>query len=159
MNKYKPHVYVIPEDDANRQLADGFVLHHQVKHARIQVVPPAGGWLMVLKSFHDEYIQRLRNYPMGHVILLIDFDDEGESRQARFDEAIPNDLKDRVFVIGSKHTPEALKSAVGMSFESIGMRLADDCDANSVEHWNQEQLQHNDNERQRLIQTVSPFLF
>lgn len=27
VNKYKPHVFVIPEDDADRQIADGFVLH------------------------------------------------------------------------------------------------------------------------------------
>jgi hypothetical protein len=43
MTKYPPHVYVIPEDDADRQLADGFDLqcyldtetlwtHAQLKH-------------------------------------------------------------------------------------------------------------------------------
>jgi hypothetical protein len=26
-NKYKPHVVVLPEDDANRQLANGFLTH------------------------------------------------------------------------------------------------------------------------------------
>lgn len=26
VNKYKPHVLVLPEDDANRQLANGFLL-------------------------------------------------------------------------------------------------------------------------------------
>jgi hypothetical protein len=159
MNKYMSHIYVIPEDDANRQLADGFVLHHQVKDTRIQVMPPAGGWTMVLKAFQDEYIQRLRNYTDGHVVMLIDFDDEGEPRKARFDEEIPDDLKNRVFVIGAKNTPEALKAVVNMSFEAIGMSLANDCDDGNSEHWDHEQLQHNDDERQRLVQTVRPFLF
>lgn len=26
MNKYRPHVLVLPEDDANRQIANGFLL-------------------------------------------------------------------------------------------------------------------------------------
>src|SRR3954447_13004574 len=108
MNKYAPHVYVIPEDDADRQIADGFVLHHQVKHTRIQVVPPAGGWPVVLEIFRREYIRKLREYPHAHVIMLIDFDDVVETRKNQFKEAIPEDVKMRVFVIGSKETPEAL---------------------------------------------------
>jgi hypothetical protein len=27
VNRYKPHIYVVPEDDANRQIANGFLLH------------------------------------------------------------------------------------------------------------------------------------
>jgi hypothetical protein len=56
VNKNAPHVYVIPEDDADRQLADGFVLHHGVDARRIQVMPPAGGWREVQRTFQDEYI-------------------------------------------------------------------------------------------------------
>ena len=50
MNKYVECVYVIPEDDADRQIADGFVLHPRVKEAPIQVLPPAGGWPKVLET-------------------------------------------------------------------------------------------------------------
>ena len=94
MNKYAPHVYVIPEDDADRQIADGFVLHPRVKDARIQVVPPAGGWSKVLKTFRDEYIPKLRNYPDTHVVMLIDFDDQVEKRKADFEQEIPADVQD-----------------------------------------------------------------
>lgn len=30
-NKYKPQVWVLPEDDANRQIAVGFSIHDAVK--------------------------------------------------------------------------------------------------------------------------------
>jgi hypothetical protein len=159
MNRYAPHVYVIPEDDRDRQIADGFVGHHQVKDPRIKVMPLAGGWHNVLKTFRDEYIQTLRNYPLAHVVMLIDFDDHVEQRKAEFDQAIPDDLKARVFVVGPKDKPETLKRSLNISFEAIGESLANDCDAGTAEHWDHEQLQHNDAERQRLVQTIKPFLF
>ncbi len=46
-----------------------------------------------------------------------------------------------------------------MGFEEIGESLAGDCDASTSELWAHEQLQHNGTERQRLVQTVKPFLF
>ena len=64
-----------------------------------------------------------------------------------------------MFVVGSKDKPETLKKALNISFEEIGKSLADDCDAGTTELWGHEQLQHNDAERQRLVQTVKPFLF
>ena len=135
MNKYAPHVYVIPEDDRDRQLADGFVLHHQVKDARIQVVPPAGGWSKVLETFRDEYIPKLRDYPASHVIMLIDFDDLVEGRTALFNKDIPAEFKARVFVLGSSDEPETLKKALKIGFEEIGKRLADDCAAGTTKSW------------------------
>ncbi len=160
MNKYAPHVYVIPEDDADRQIADGFVLHPRVKDTRIQVVPPAGGWPKVLKTFRDEYIPKLREHTHAHVVMLIDFDDQVEKRKADFEQEIPAEFKTRVFVIGSKHTPETLKKeAKKKSFEEIGKSLADDCDAGTAALWGHEQLSHNDADRQRLVETVMPFLF
>ncbi len=159
MSKYAPYVYVIPEDDRDRQIAVGFENHHKVDHRRIQVMPSAGGWRRVLETFHDEYIQRLRNYQQTHVVMLIDFDGKIDERRAEFEPAIPQDLKARVFVVGSKDEPETLKKSLNISFEKIGESLANDCDAGTGELWGHEQLQHNDAERQRLVQTVKPFLF
>lgn len=159
MNKEKAHVYVIPEDDADRQLADGFVLHHEVDARRIQVVPEAGGWPHVLKTFKDEYIQTLRKYSEGHVVMLIDFDSKVDERRAEFEQAIPEELKARVFVVGPKFKPETLKKAMKIGFEEIGTTLANDCYQDTTIHWDHEQLKHNDAERLRLVQTVKPFLF
>jgi hypothetical protein len=159
MNRYAPHVYVIPEDDCDRQLANGFILHDQVKAQRIQVMQPAGGWHEVLKKFEIEYIKRLLEDPLGHVVMLIDFDDAYAVRRQRFEEAIPDGLKDRVFVIGVSHNPEELRRALGKSFEEIGKSLAHDCFGDTTILWHHDQLRHNDPDRQRLMAVVKPFLF
>ena len=102
----------------------------------------------MLKTFDDEYIQTLRDFPMAHVVMLIDFDDRVEERTARFEESIPVDIKARVFVVGSKSTPEILKNSLKLGFEKLGESLADDCDAGTALFWGHEQLKHNHAERQ-----------
>lgn len=159
MNKYRPHVYVIPEDDRDRQIADGFVLHPQVNAFRIQVVAPAGGWGRVRDVFRDEYISLLRQNAESHVVMLIDFDDRGEERKAVFESEIPEELKNRVFVVGSKYNPESLKQSLKLNYEEIGQQLADDCAAGTTILWDKEELAHNDAERRRLDQFVKSFLF
>ena len=64
-----------------------------------------------------------------------------------------------MFVVGSKHKPETLKKALNIGFEEIGKSLANDCDAGITGLWGHEQLNHNDADRRRLVQTVKPFLF
>lgn len=53
MNKYKPHVLVLPEDDANRQIANGFLLNSNLNRNAIQILPIAGGWLKVVDTFNE----------------------------------------------------------------------------------------------------------
>ena len=91
--------------------------------------------------------------------MLIDFDGHYHDRRAEFEAAIPDDLKDRVFVIGAKQRPEDLKRELGKSFEDIGMALANDCYAGTEAVWTHEHLKHNDADRQRLIDIVKPILF
>jgi hypothetical protein len=43
LNKHKPHLIVLPEDDANRQIANGFINSSNVNQRAIQVLPPVGG--------------------------------------------------------------------------------------------------------------------
>ena len=159
MNKYEHCVYVIPEDDANRQIADGFALHRHVDSRRVQVMPPAGGWNYVLTTFQKEYVQKLRDYPKAHVVMLIDFDNCFDVRRVNFENNIPADIKPRVFVVGSKGTPEKLKNSLNKSFEEIGTSLAGDCDTQTTALWEHEELNHNEPDRLRLLQTVRPFLF
>jgi len=99
MNKYIHHVFVIPEDEADEEIANGFALNERVDVRRIQVMPVARGWSNVLTTFREEYIPRLRKHPLGHVVMLIDFDGQGEGRMANFLEAIPDDLRGRVFLV------------------------------------------------------------
>ena len=51
VNKYQPHVLVLPEDDANRQLANGFLLDQYLSTRKIQVLEEVGGWIQVLERF------------------------------------------------------------------------------------------------------------
>lgn len=44
VNNYKPHLLVLPEDEANRQLANGFLQDFSLNLRCIQVLPIAGGW-------------------------------------------------------------------------------------------------------------------
>ena len=109
--------------------------------------------------FREEYIPKLRDCQDTHVVMVIDFDDQVEKRKADFEQEIPAEYKTRVFVIGSKRTPETLKRDAKKSFEEIGKSLAGDCGANATGLWAHAQLTHNDADRKRLIETVMHFLF
>jgi len=127
VNRYQPHVLIIPEDRADEQIANGFTKHDQVTLKQVQVMPYADGWPGVLNKFMTQYISYLRNYKNAYIVLLIDFDAKYESQRHRFDTAVPDDLKDRVFVVGAKEDPERLRQVMGKGFEEIGSDLADDC--------------------------------
>lgn len=158
-NKYMPHLHVLPEDDANRQIAGGFILHHAVQDTRVHVAAPAGGWSHVRDVFVKEYVPLLRRYSGYHVVLLVDFDDHCADRRNHFDEHIPDDVRERVFVVGAKFNPEDLRKELAASFERIGELLAEDCYHGTTEVWGHEHLSHNDADRTRLVAVVKPFLF
>lgn len=160
VNKYKPHVFVIPEDDADRQIADGFVLHARVDSRQVQVVAPAGGWSRVLDLFKEEYLPLLQQNDRTHVVMLIDFDGAPEERRALFDSEIPEELQARVYIVGPRDKPETLRQSLGGGgFEDIGRSLADECDNDNLITWTHEHLLHNEHERLRLVASVKPFLF
>ncbi|MGD0776052.1 MAG: hypothetical protein ABSC05_24820 [Candidatus Solibacter sp.] len=156
INRHKPHVLVLPEDDANRQLANGFLLHPSLS-TQIQVLEVAGGWTKVLDLFRSDHVHTMAAYPNRSMVLLIDLD----GRQGRLDQAkesIPDTLKDRVFVLGVWTEPEALKANLG-SYEKIGLAMAEDCREDTTATWGHELLRHNSGEMERLRQKVRPILF
>lgn len=158
VNKYKPHVWVIPEDDADRQLVSGFLLHAAVADRVVSVRAPAGGWRKACEVFECEYLPLLRSFPLGHAVLVIDFD-EAIDRGPTIQSNIPDDVKSRVFVLGSKDEPEALKQEFNMSLENIGHALAEDCFSGELTKWSHPQLIHNSVEVRRLVEFVKPILF
>jgi hypothetical protein len=158
MNKFQPHVFVIPEDKADEDISNGFALHDSVNGRRIQVMPAAGGWAKVITTFEEEYVPRLMSHRLGHVVMVIDFDGHFAARMKRFQKAIPDELVDRVFVVGSLRTPEGLKAALNLTLEEIGKRLAQECADGSSDIWGHAQLQHNAPERVRLASVVQQFL-
>jgi hypothetical protein len=159
VNRYRPHLLILPEDDANRQLANGFVQNPSINLRAVQVLPPSGGWAKVYSDFIESYITQLRNYPNGHLVLLIDFDNQVESRTRHFKDEFPDDVASRVYLIGTLEEPEPLRVSRGISLEKIGEQLSSSCFDDDDQHWRHELLQHNLMEVQRLIANVKPFLY
>jgi hypothetical protein len=158
LNRFRPHLFVLPEDDANRQIANGFCQHLSLRQRVIQVLEPAGGWTKVLQQFSDQHIPELSRYAEERLILPIDFD-EKTTRLALFQQDIPESLQERVFVIGSLSDPEDLRRQLEMSFEQIGETLANHCAENNPELWNHDLLTHNNAEIERMTGSIKPFLF
>ncbi|MFM9965426.1 MAG: hypothetical protein ACKV2Q_29930 [Planctomycetaceae bacterium] len=107
-NKFRPHVYVLPEDAANRQLANGFRLHESVANKEFKVLPEAGGWIKVRSQFEEVHIAEMKNNSLRYLVLLVDFDGK-ENRLEEIKKVIPPNLIERVFVIGVWLEPEDLK--------------------------------------------------
>jgi hypothetical protein len=149
---------VLPEDDANRQLANGF--HLQVDSARqrqMQVLPVAGGWIEVLDRFMADQVAGMERCTERYMVLLIDFD----GKEQRLNEAkgkIPGHLTERVFILGALSEPEVLKAKLG-TYEEIGAAMAQDCREETDRVWGHDLLRHNATELDRLRERVRPILF
>ena len=150
---------VIPEDEANVQIVNGFIQHHAVNPRQLGVESPAGGWAPVLTLFEKSFLRYLRNYPDGYVVLLLDFDDDVDARRSKCRERIPEEFKERVFILGTRDEPEALRRDIGKSLESIGKDLEDDCARTVSDHWDQADLAHNVPELRRMNPIIRPILF
>ena len=158
INKYQRHILVLPEDDANRQIANGFVLDPNLNNRVIQVLSPADGWKKVVDKFTNDHAPEMRQFPNRMIVLLIDFD-ERENRLSYVQSQIAEDLKERVFVLGVLSEPENLKRDIKKTFEEIGETIAKDCSENKNELWEHDLLRHNKTELERMILSVKPFLF
>jgi hypothetical protein len=159
VNRYLPHVLVLPEDDANRQIANGFVLNLDPSvFTRIQVLEEVGGWGEVLNRFESDHIGGMDRYAGRHMVLIIDFDGNQERLRTAKDR-IPEHLIDRVFVLGALTEPEELKGVGLGSYETIGTKMAKDCRERTEATWGHELLRHNASEIERLRQHVRPILF
>ena len=158
VNKYLPHVFVLPEDDANRQLANGFLLEPSLRNRKIQILEEAGGWQEVLNRFRTEHVPLMDRTPNRHMVLLIDFDGR-EDRLGAARAAIPSHLAEKVFVLGAWTNPEQLRQSLGRPYEAIGLEMAKDCLDERKTTWGHRLLGHNASEVERLRNQVRPILF
>ena len=159
VNRARPHVLVLPEDDANRQIAVGFEFELDWPVQRqFQILNPPGGWAKVLETFESDHVTAMDRNPRRFLILLIDLDGNID-RLAFAKGKIPQRLADRVFVLGARSKPEQLRSAGLGSYEEIGTRMARDCREQDEATWSHELLNHNAEELSRLRTHVAPILF
>lgn len=158
LNRQRPHLLILPEDDANREMANGFLTDDRINNRVIQVLPNAGGTFAALDWIANH--NKLRQFPNQRVLLLIDLADV--HAKSRYDERlgdIPAELKDRIFILGVLPEPEPLATKHHISKEQIGRRLAAECAEGRKELWNDPSLAHNEGELSRLTSDVKPFLF
>ena len=159
VNKHQPHVLVLPEDDANRQLANGFWQEVDSNlQRRMQVLAEAGGWIDVLDLFKSQHVTEMDRCSTRFMVLLIDFDGKEDRRNSAKD-AIPERLADRVFVLGAWSEPEALRKSNLGNYEKIGSGMAKDCREETDTIWGHDLLRHNSGELDRLRDRVRPILF
>jgi hypothetical protein len=158
-SKYKRQVWVLPEDDANRQIAQGFTIEASVKERSIHVLPVAGGWAAIRDGFKHEHNNELLKYSLCAMVLLVDFDDKGTRRLDDVLSGVDPALKDRVFVLGARDEPERLRTALRMTYEQIGKVLAKECSDGTRTVWEHELLAHNRGELERMMPHVRPILF
>ncbi|SKB12232.1 conserved hypothetical protein [Planktothrix sp. PCC 11201] len=158
INRHLLHILILPEDDANRQIANGFILNRNVNGTVIQVLPHDRGWENLLETFINDHLPKIRQFQERRMVLLIDFD-KREDRFSYVQSYIPDDLIERVFILGVKSNPEKLRRVTNKSFEGIGEALAEDCAKKTNELWGHDLLEHNRSELDRMILSVRPFLF
>ena len=151
INKYIPHLHILPEDDANREFANGFLLHDRVFERNIQVLKPAGGWKKAVDSIGS---CGLHQNPQRRLLLLIDFDDVVETRLPAILADIPSQIADRVYVLGTASHPERLRADMSQSLEQIGLEAAKQCADGKEDLWRHALLQHNHAELERLAKDV-----
>jgi hypothetical protein len=108
------------------------------------------------KQFSSREVGGLDKYPGRLMVQLIDFDRRGD-RLEEAKAAIPEHLRDRVFVLGAWTEPEDLRTDLG-SYETIGRALAQDCRHSTDTAWGHELLRHNAGELARLCERIRPTL-
>jgi len=158
-NKYEQHLLILPEDDPNRQIANGFLLNPALNERTIQVLPVAGGWIRVINEFKSVHVREMQRFSKRSILLIVDFDNQVEERLLQIQREIPKPLVNRVFILGALSEPENLRSNLRRSYEDIGKALSQDCADNTRTMWEHDLIRHNKNELDRMISFVRPFLF
>ncbi len=157
-NDYKPQLIVLVEDDTHRQIVNGFCLDLNVAMDRIHLLQEARGWVNVKDKFEKIYIPKLRQNVNKHILLIIDWDIY-QNRGTYVQEYIPEDIKNRVFILVFNPNPEILRNDTKKSFKNIGKALAKACSERENGLWEHPVLLDNKPELERMILSVKPFLF
>src|SRR5713101_4975757 len=158
VNRERLHVFVLPEDDDDRQLAAEFQAQMDFGRQRqMYVLDVANGWTRVVDLFVSVHIDEMRRRPTRFMVLLVDFD-EDQNRLQKVKSAIPADLIDRVFVLGAWTKPEDLRHDIG-PYGKVGSDMAADCRDGTDKTWGRPLLRHNGGELDRLRQHVRSILF
>jgi len=158
VNKFKPHLLILPEDQAVKDVVVGAVESIRVKPAaNLSIEKLLGGWRK-LKDRLPECEKYLGQYPEGRLLFIIDLDRDPK-RPKEVQAWIQGEFADRIFLLSSFHEPEALQRELTGSLEMIGGTLVDDCPDDQSEAWAHSHLEHNKPELERFMASCRPILF
>ncbi|MDR0378618.1 MAG: hypothetical protein LBI62_01480 [Candidatus Accumulibacter sp.] len=156
VNKYEPHIFIIPEDDNFRQLVLGFKNDSRVNDAVVKLESNARGWMDALGKIKHIHMD---DYEKRYAIALIDFDGEPDNRIDYFRREIPA-YEGRAFLLGLyKESEDFKRDCKKKSLEALGMELAESCIGGGGGLWESEHLKCNAEELDRLRKAVGSFLF
>ena len=155
--KFQEHLLILPEDDAYHAIATSFVesLGQEVSR-RAQVLNATRGWIHARQIAVEDGL-KLRKYGDRKLLLVIDFDTVSE-RLAQMSAALPADIRDRIFIIGSANEAEDLRRELG-PYSRIGSLISEECRRGATDLWQHPLLALNRVEVQRLAPVVQRLFF
>lgn len=168
INRQQEHVIFFGEDEATRDLAQGFVESAKINELRCDVWHTFGtGWQSTVEAI--ELVNMVR-YPLTRLVLVIDLDRKGVHHIDKIKREIAESpFKDRVYVIGGAKDVQALQRAfvaansIGkMSEQDTGRKIADECfkDESCIEGvWANPELVGNVAELVRLCRDAKDIIF
>lgn len=108
-NNYKPHLKVLCEDKINQDMMRGFAMGVFNASQHIDIIQDvAGGCHKAKILLENIWVDKLLKYPTMFLLIIIDFDKD-ISRITYMRENLPEELKDRVFILGCFDEPEKFK--------------------------------------------------
>lgn len=162
VNREKPYLIVLFEDDAYKDLFMGFEFSMQ---KQISQRPVCGGFdsvHLLLTNEKSILLKELNKFPKAYVLALIDADSDNypHSQKGKIDTlktAIDVKYQDRVFIIGSKIEAEDIKQVIiGQGkWKTVSQKLEDSCKNDHCQLWQDDMLKHNLDEISRLKQVFN----
>lgn len=147
VNRYEPYLIVLCEDNAYKDIFLGFEIS---EHPQISLKPVYQGFddiLFQLTNPNSMTSKELKRYNKSYVLALTDadLDSQSESNIKKLKDSIPNEYKDRVFVMGSKYEAENIKRAIigKGKWKGVSQELEKSCRDENCELWRDEMLNHN----------------
>jgi hypothetical protein len=140
-------------------MVNGFSTLLEINERQFYVYDLARGWERGKETLLKLSKGYMREYPSSYALLIVDFD-RNAHRGSEIKNQIPEEVRDRVFVVGVLNEPENLKNSTGMKFEQLGLQIAEGCKDSNIDFWErQELLAHNVDEIRRLSKAVRNLFF
>jgi hypothetical protein len=140
-------------------MVNGFSTLLEINERQFYVYDLARGWERGKETLLKLSKGYMREYPSSYALLIVDFD-RNAHRGSEIKNQIPEEVRDRVFVVGVLNEPVNLKNSTGMKFEQLGLQIAEGCKDSNIDFWErQELLAHNVDEIRRLSKAVRNLFF